>query len=93
MTSAMMPIPWQYLQDNLTSQAGIARRLGFTRTAVAIWTKSPDWPAPVLTFVAMTSSGETGYYWWPDIQDWCDRHGFVAGRGLPRTGRPRKEAS
>lgn len=77
----MMPVPWEYLQENLVTQAEIARRLNLARTAVTTWAKLDDWPAPVMTFGSHSGTGE--FYWWPDIQAWRDRHDVTIGRKTP----------
>jgi uncharacterized protein YjcR len=84
----MMPIPWEYLQDNLVTQAEIARRLGIDDANITNWKRRADWPAPVLTFPRW-GIGDSELFWWPDVQAFCARNNVARGRGMPR-GRPPK---
>lgn len=90
--NAVIPVPWDYLQDNLVAQAQIARRLRIDRSVLTRWKKYADWPAPVLTFPAWTISAIGELWWWPDVQAFCDRHNVTPGKGM-RRGRPAKEAA
>ena len=84
----MMPIPWDFLQQNLVTQSEIAARLKLDRAVPTMWkNQHDDWPEPVLRFVTWAGGGGSDLYWWPDIEAFCARHGVTPGKGMPR-GRP-----
>jgi hypothetical protein len=87
-TADRSTIPWEYLQEHLVDQAGIATRLRVDRAAVTQWKHLyDDWPEPVLWFPSWTGKKKSWLYWWPDIEEFCGRHEFTPGRGM-RRGRP-----
>ena len=83
----VVPISWEYLQENLVTQHQIAERLRVDRSVMTRWKKYPDWPGQVLGWPTWTHSGVFELFWWPDVQAFCERHNVVEGRGM-RRGRP-----
>ena len=79
-------IPWGYLQANLDTLAGIARRFNITRATATIWSQEVGFPAAVLTFSAHSGPGVTRYYWVPDVRTWIDKNG--KGHRTGKRGRP-----
>lgn len=86
----MMPIPWEFLQENLVTQTDIAGRFGLDRAVPTQWKNNfADWPRPVLRFATWAGGGGADLYWWPEVQAFGERHQVVFGKGM-RRGRPPK---